>query len=55
VNGALGVGEPVLLDNEVSKQQEKPKPIKEDFSLYSGSNAEIVTVQWNDRKCHTRL
>ena len=55
MNGELGMGEPVLLDNEVSKQQEKSKPIKEDFSFHSGSNAEIVTVQWNDRKCHTKL
>jgi len=53
VNPALGLGEPVTLsDNEVSKRQEKPKPIKEDFSLYSDSTAEIVTVRWNDRKCH---
>jgi hypothetical protein len=52
INSALGMGEPVNLSgSEVSKQQEKPKPIKEDFSLYSGSAAEIVTVQWNDRKC----
>lgn len=55
LNTALGMGEPVLLDNDVSKQPEKPKPIKEDFSLYSGSTAEIVTVQWNDRKCPGRL
>ena len=55
INAALGMGEPVLLDNEVSKQQEKPKPIKEDFSLYRNSNAEMVTVQWNDRKCLGRL
>jgi hypothetical protein len=51
----LGMGEPVLLDNEDSKPQEKPKRTKEDFSLYSGSTAEIVTVQWNDRKCPGRL
>lgn len=52
VNTALGMGEPVnLSDGEVSKRQEKPKPIKEDFSLYSDSTAEIVTVQWNGRKC----
>jgi hypothetical protein len=41
----------VLLDREDSKQPEKPKPTKEDFSLYSTSTAEIVTVLWNDRKC----
>ena len=55
---ALDQGEPVnldLSDDEVSKRPEKPKPIKEDFSLYSGSTAEIVTVQWNDRKCPGRL
>lgn len=52
VNTALGLGEPVTLsDTEVTKRQEKPKPIKEDFSLYSDSTAEIVTVQWNGRKC----
>ena len=51
-NTALGMGELVdLSSEEVSKQQPQPKPIKEDFSLYSGSTAEIVTVQWNDRKC----
>ena len=55
MKAALGMGEPVLLDNEVSKQQEKPKPIKEDFSLYSDSTAEIVRVQWNDRKCSGKL
>jgi hypothetical protein len=55
-NPALGMGEPVTLsDNEVTKGQEKPKPIKEDFSLYSGSTVEMVTVQWNDPKCHGRL
>ena len=40
-----------LPDDEVSKPEEKPKQTEEDFSLYSGSTAEIVTVQWNDRKC----
>ena len=56
VNSALGMGEPVTLsDNEVTKGQEKPKPMKEDFSRYSNSTAEIVTVQWNDRKCLGRL
>ncbi len=50
-----GMGEPVNLDLEVPKQKEEPKPIKEDFSLYSGSTAEIVTVQWNDRKCSAKL
>ena len=55
-NPALGMGEPITLsDNEVTKRQEKPKPTKEDFSLYSGSTAEIVTVQWNDRKCPGKL
>ena len=54
LNAALGMGEPVLLDKEVSKHQEKAKPIKEDFTLYSNSTAEIVTVQWNDRKCPGR-
>jgi len=48
---AFAAAEWVLLDSEDSKQPEKPKPTKEDFSLYSGSTAEIVTVQWNDRKC----
>jgi hypothetical protein len=57
VNTALGLGEPVdldLSDDEVSKRLEKPKPIKEDFSLYNDSTAEIVTVQWNDRQCLAR-
>lgn len=54
-NPALGMGEPVNLDDdEVSKRQEKRKPIEEDFSLYSDSTAEIVTVQWTDRKCPAR-
>ena len=52
---ALAKAEHVILDDEDSQQEEKPKPkpkqVKEDFSLYSGSSAEIVTVQWNDRKC----
>jgi len=50
----VSTGEPVnldLADDDSSKRQEKPKPIKQDFSLYSGSTAEIVTVRWNDRKC----
>jgi hypothetical protein len=51
INAAVGLGEPVLLDREDSEQQEKPKPLKEDFSLYRNFTAEIVTVQWNDRKC----
>jgi hypothetical protein len=51
INAALGMGEPVLLDNDGSKGQEKAKPIKQDFSLYRDSTAEMVTVQWNDRKC----
>ena len=50
-NPALGMGESVNLDDEVSKEKEKPKTTKEDFSLYNDSTAEIVTVQWNDRKC----
>ena len=50
----LGMGEDVNLD-ELPKAQEKPKPVKEDFSAYSGSTAEIVTVQWNDRKCLGQL
>ena len=50
-NPALGLGEPVNLDDEVSKRPEKPKPVKEDFSLYNDSTAEIVTVQWVGRKC----
>jgi hypothetical protein len=55
-NPALGMGEPVSLsDNKASKEHEKANPIKEDFSLYSGSTAEIVTVQWNDRKCLGKL
>ena len=52
---ALAKGEPVNLGDDVPKQQEKPKPVKEDFSLYRGSTAEIVTVQWNDRKCRSKL
>jgi len=40
-----------LPDDEISKRAEKPKQIKEDFSLYKGSIAELVTVRWNDRKC----
>lgn len=52
VNTKLGMGELVNLSvDEASKPQEKPKPINEDFSLYSGSTVEIVTVRWNDRKC----
>jgi hypothetical protein len=51
VNTALGMGEPVNLSDEVPKRQEKPKTMKEDFSLYSGSTVEIVTVHWSDRKC----
>lgn len=54
INAPLGMGEPVNLDDEVSKGQEKPKPTKEDFSLYNGFTAEIVRVQWNDRKCPGR-
>jgi len=55
VNAALGMGEPVSLsDNEGTKEQEKPKRINEDFTLYGDSTAEIVTVQWNDRKCPGR-
>jgi hypothetical protein len=45
VNTALGMGEPVTLSDDVSKRQEKPKTMKEDFSLYSDSTEEIVTVQ----------
>lgn len=55
---ALSSAEPVLLDlpdNATSKLQDKAKQIKEDFSLYSGSTAEIVTVWWNDRKCSGKL
>jgi len=51
----LGMGEPVNLDDEVPNRKESPKPIKEDFSLYSDSTAEIVIVQWNDRKCRGQL
>ena len=55
-NTALGFGEPVTLsDDEVPTRQDKPKITKEDFPLYSRSTAEIVTVQWNDRKCPGRL
>jgi hypothetical protein len=51
VNSALGLGDFVDLSAiEVTEVQEKPKPIKEDFSRYSDSTAEIVTVHWNDRK-----
>jgi hypothetical protein len=55
VNTALGMGEPVNLSDEVPNRQEKPKTTKEDFSLYSDSTAEIVTVRWNDRKCPGKL
>jgi hypothetical protein len=48
---ALSMGEPVLLDNDGSKPQEKPKPSTGDYSLYKNFTAEIVTVQWTDRKC----
>jgi hypothetical protein len=52
VNTALGMGDPVILSNDdISKRQEKPRITKEDFSRYTDSTAEIVTVQWNDRKC----
>jgi hypothetical protein len=40
-----------LPDDQISKPEEKRKQIKEDYSLYSGSTAEIVTVHWNNRKC----
>ena len=51
-NPVLGMGEPVSLDDEVSKEKEKPKTTNKDFShYYRDSTAEIVTVQWNDRKC----
>ena len=53
-NPALGMGEPVNLSDELSKRQEKPKTMKEDFSLYSGSTVEIGTVHWSDRKCADR-
>lgn len=49
---ALERSDPVLLDDdEVSNEPEKPKPTKEDFSLYNRSTAEIVTVHWRNRKC----
>jgi hypothetical protein len=53
---ALGMGEPVNLDDdEVPIEKEKAKTTKKDFShYYSDSTAEIVTVQWNDRKCADR-
>jgi hypothetical protein len=51
----LGMGEIVNLDDEVPKAQEKPKPVKEGFSAYSDSTAEMVIVQWNDRKCVGKL
>jgi hypothetical protein len=57
VNTGRGLGEPVdldLSDDEVSKRPEKPKTLKEDFSLYSGSTVEIVTVHWSNRKCGNR-
>ena len=57
INTGLGLGESVdldLSDDAVSKQAEKPKTLKEDFSLYSGSTVEIVTVHWSDRKCANR-
>jgi len=53
---AFGMGKPVNLDlPDHTKGQENPKPMKEDFSLYRSSNAEIVTVQWTDRKCPGKL
>ena len=52
INPTLSMGEAVILDNDEDlKEKEKPKPTKEDFSRYSDSTAEIVRVQWNDRKC----
>lgn len=54
-DGPLGMGEPVDLSSiEVTKEREKPKQTKEDFSRYSDSTAEIVTVQWRNRKCAGR-
>jgi hypothetical protein len=47
----LGMGEPVKLEDEDPKRQENPKPVKEGFSSYSGSTAEMVIVRWNDRNC----
>jgi hypothetical protein len=56
VHPVLDMGEPVNLSNdEVSKREQKPKTTKEDFSLYSHSTVEIVTVRWNDRKCPGKL
>jgi hypothetical protein len=56
INSALGTGEAVILSEEEGpKRHEKPKTIKEDFSVYGDSSAEIVTVQWNDRKCPGKL
>lgn len=55
VDPRRGLGEPVNLDDEVPKQNEKSKPAKEDLSLYSDSTAEMVIVQWNDRKCPGKL
>lgn len=55
VNTDFRRGEPVSLDlseAEVSKAKDKPKAARQDLShLYSDSTAEIVTIQWNDRKC----
>lgn len=53
INPDLGKGELInLFDYEVTAGPEKPKRTKEDFSLYSDSTAEIVTVQWLQRKCN---
>jgi len=52
-NPTLGMGEPVNLDDEVSKEKEKPKTTKKDLFDYRESTAEIQ-VQWSDRKCTDR-
>jgi len=54
VDPRLGLGESLNLD-EAPKVMEKPRPVKEDFSAYSGSTAEMVIVRWNDRKCLGKL
>jgi hypothetical protein len=50
-----GMGEPVNLEDEIPKLKEKSKAVKEDFSRYSDSTAEMAIVQWKDRKCLGKL
>jgi hypothetical protein len=39
------------LDEYLSRQPKKTPPSNDDFSASQGSKTEIVTVEWNDRRC----